>query len=712
MPARQGIDFETYSDVDLKKHSLDRYINGRDFTPLMLSIAYPDRKPVTFDFIMGGRQSMAAARHELESIVGWGGTLVAHNKGFEDAVLRKMGYKDSVLNALLDSAVIARCEGGAGKLEAAAPQLTDKEKLETGEQLIKVFSIPNEWNAHKPPTAGRIMGSANHAAWWEDFKRYCEADADGGLAIAERYWLYQRTTEERGYELLTAEMNRNGWFVDLPLVREMQAAYQANTQNLVEAFRADFAVNEKFFGSPKQQQEWCAERGVKVTSLDADHVQRLIDALTKKIPTLDLLDVKRLRYEEVLRFAQVKKELGGSSLKKLQVILDTVSADGRLRHQYMHAGAGQTFRTSARGAQLQNLKRLSSNPLDFDDDPDLEIDDLDNTTMAENLRQVFVAEDPEGEEIVGDFSSVESRALAWIAGEQYKIDAYRAGKDIYKVLAAKFQNIKYEDVTKEQRAEGKYSELSCGYQSGPQVLKDFMHNLGFEVSLEGATDRVHAWRAANPNIVKLWATLQSGLDEILRQSALSFIDVPVANELVVRFERIETPKSLTAQHAGAQSLAVHLLSNRDGSTILTRTFHGCYTRGKQICFYKPSSRKSGDLWKDFYLHPKTKRRTYYSIYGGKLAGILTQSLCRELFFYSLADLSAVFKDYANIMLIGQFHDEIVAEWTPQERYASGAKTLSLETARQLMYESMTLVPLAMKGFPLDADIKSAHRYIK
>ena len=117
---------------------------------------------------------------------------------------------------------------------------------------------------------------------------------------------------------------------------------------------------------------------------------------------------------------RTKQVLGGSSLKKLKVILDTVGPDGVLRDQYMHCGAGQSFRTSGRGVQMQNLKRLPPQPRGIAElfDPQ---QDWTNEELAENVRQCFTAHHPQGSLIVGDFSSVESRGLAYLAGEQWKL---------------------------------------------------------------------------------------------------------------------------------------------------------------------------------------------------------------------------------------------------------------------------------------------------
>jgi hypothetical protein len=153
--------------------------------------------------------------------------------------------------------------------------------------------------------------------------------------------------------------------------------------------------------------------------------------------------------------------------------------------------------------------------------------------------------------------------------------------------------------------------------------------------------------------------------------------------------------------------------------ILQRVFHGCYTRGRNICIYKPSERKTGDLWSSHFIDPKTKKVRFYDIYGGKLAGILTQSMCREMFFYALHRLDRDMRGIANAKIVGQFHDEIVVDWVPPQEKSPFPQEdpieyygLNYTTTLTLVKEAMSEVSEQFKGFPLEADIKSGYRYIK
>ena len=145
--------------------------------------------------------------------------------------------------------------------------------------------------------------------------------------------------------------------------------------------------------------------------------------------------------------------------------------------------------------------------------------------------------------------------------------------------------------------------------------------------------------------------------------------------------------------------------NRTGDPVLRRYFLGCYMRGRNVAYYKPSDRKTGDLWRSHYVDPKTKVVRFYELYGGKLAGILTQSLCRELFFSCLKAVHKWCREAhaGQLELVGQFHDEIVVDWTPG--------VLSMPSAQGEMKFHMSNAG-DFRSFPLEAEVKSDYRYIK
>lgn len=711
-----GLDFETFGKTDLRKHGLDRYVNDPSFTPLIASVDVEGHKPVTFDFIIGGERAKTDFVAALRKLIERQGHLVsAHNAGFERIVLHKVfGFDQFWLKQhIVDSAVVARCEGASSSLEYAAPQLTYISKLETGAAGIRKFSVPNAWNGGEAPTAALLQADAAILKEWETFARYCEVDAHASrvLSIMGYDLMASSMGIEREYERLTATMNEYGWKVDLDLVVEMQQRYLANVEEAKEKFsRQHDPKRELNLGSSMQLKKWCAERGIRATSFDSEHVAMLIKKLQPKVDSMGNADPKYIGYWEVLEMLKTKKIMGGSSLTKLQKILDTTGTDGRLRNQYMHAGAGQTYRSTGVGVQMQNLKRMGASAQLMEELYDQDVD-FNNDELAENLRQVFTSSDKKGRLVVGDFASVESRGLAFLAGDDKKLQAYRDGKDLYKVQASMIYGVPYEQVDKQQRQVGKIGELSCGYGAGAGAVAAFAKNYDVEMSEAEALTLVRDWRDANPKIVALWDTIDEELHALLDGSTTRQ-QRDLANGLFLRMDKINTPRSLTDIHMGARSIKVSL-HHKGGGKVLERVFHGCYKRGRSVCYYKPAERRTGPLWATEFRDPKTGQIKFHSIYGGKITGILTQSFCRELFFQSLNTLWKALAPYRNATIVGQFHDEIVVDWVPTFNPGSSwSNEITLDVLIKLMKSVMSTIAPMFKGFPLDAEIKSDYRYTK
>ena len=708
-----GLDFETFGAVNLPKYGLDRYVHDPSFEALIVSVDDGSKRQ-TFDFVRYGETAKEEFREYISNAMAWGCWFAAHNVGFERAVMTWLGFKDDVLFRITDSAVVSRAWGAASHLEAAAPQLTPIKKLEVGKNLIMTFSVPTDQNGGRPYTWEEIQADPNLAAWWKEFAEYCEVDAAASREIVVRYYGSESFYREHEMEWYTFLMNRNGWNVDIELVREMQLRFEDNSRQIISDFYRLYgtksdgtpAFTDKFLNSTPQMKAWCADRGIKTTSFDAEHIEKLLTRIQRKLGTMNPRDPLFEGYQDVEALLITKRELGGSSLAKLQKLLDLTGEDGRLRNQYMHLGAGQSYRSTGKGVQLQNLKRLSSSPMDFDDDY-AEVEEADNTTLAENVRQVFISDEPEGRQIVGDFSSVESRGLAWVAGADWKTQAFKQGKDMYKVQAEAIYHIPYDSVDKAQRQVGKVGELGCGYGAGPVALQRFAGKMGIEMDEEAALDLVRSWRGTNPEVVDLWDRLNTGLHSAVALNAV--IEIPLANRLKLLFVPFTPPQSLATQHPGAVSIKMELWGEGGTDFVLERVFQGCYMRGDDVCFYKPSDRKTGDLWKNHYRDPKTGKIVFYKLYGGKLTGILVQSMCRELFFDAMREVFRQFEGIDNVTPIGQFHDELVVSWTPVKHPSTEVR---LDTAMAWMTEAMTTLRPSFKGFPLEADIKNDYRYTK
>jgi len=692
-----GVDFETYGAIDLPKHGLHRYVNNPTFMPLLAATAWWDGNgfaPIckSYDLV----EDYEYQRNRLFMAIG-DATIVAHNAGFEQAVLRWMGL-DLPSSRFVDSAVLARAAGAGGKLEVAAPQLLGTDKADVGAELIKLFSIPGKYQEANGSVRFDPQIRLDKATEWADFDMYCRLDAKLSLELA-LLLLPGTSAEELVNSSVTLDMNNVGWRVDLAAVEEMERRYLRNIEETVENFREWTGAHELNLNSQPQLTTWCIARGVRSSSFDEAHVEKLIKSVGKKLANPALSVDKVTGYAEVLRLLQTKQVLGGSSLKKLKVILNSTSDDGRLRDQYLHIGAGASFRTTGRGVQMQNLKRLHGGGDDMAELFDQSIE-WDNQKLASNLRQVFTASDPNGRLIVGDFSSVESRGLAWQAGEQWKLDAYHQGQDLYKVQAGLIFGKAADQVTKDERQIGKVGELACGYGAGPDAVKAFAEKMGVDLSEGESIKLVKDWRGANPWVVKYWYALDAALHMAIETGSPTNVNLPKGRVNIVPFK---APYSLRKQVGDAHLLSLKVrLSLLGAVEILERTIHGTRVLGKNIQYWKPSERKTGNLWTDRFTNPKTKQLQKFTLYGGKLSGLLTQSLCREVFFASLREVHEWCDQHPNVQLVGQFHDEIVLDWVPGQP--------SLEHTQWVLAQAMTNTILP--GFPLSAEIKHDYRYTK
>ena len=667
-----AIDLETYSAAPLPEVGLKNYVTDPTFIITLAAVATST----------GTRYLEFPDAESIRALTDGAGVLVAHNAGFERACLGTLGLDLQIQ----DSAVVAAVAGADRNLAGAARQLLDEKKLDEDRSLIRLFAMPQE--GQEDLSFDSTVVYANFPKWLE-YIRYCRRDAELSRRIfVEWSGASSLHLREMQYAQLTLEMNERGWPVDMHDVRNMRDRVNENLDSILEDF-ANFIDPDLNLASHDQVKRWCAERGVRSSSFDKQAVEKLLAKLEKLVtPTKG--------QREVQAMLNAKQALGGSSVKKLNTIID-LTHKGRLYDQYFHAGAPQTLRTTGRGVQMQNLPRLPAEPKDMD--TLVSGEHWTNEEIGENLRQVFRAEHEYGMLFVADFASIESRGLALLAGEHWKLDAYARGEDIYRAQAMKIFGLRsILSVTKDQRTTGKVGELSCGYGAGSGAVRDFAEKMHVMLTETEAKQLVFDWRDANPEIVSLWNKLDTALKRCVATGRSAVAD---ANGMTVTFQPARTPSSLRDLDPKAQS--VEMLLTLSGKVLLSRVFHGCYQLGGNIGYWKPSSLKGGEAWKRTYVDPKTKRRRYYELYGGKLAGILTQSLCRGIFFETLSRLADRLRYVDNVQIIGQFHDEIIVEWEPGD-----FSEKDLHDVMSAVMNHTELTPL----LPMAVEVKSARRYIK
>jgi hypothetical protein len=230
--------------------------------------------------------------------------------------------------------------------------------------------------------------------------------------------------------------------------------------------------------------------------------------------------------------------------------------------------------------------------------------------------------------------------------------------------------------------------------------------MGAEITNAEAGDLVNNWRAENPAIVQFWDRLNDAMHQCISQDVRTSVIVGARGNMVLNFSPIAPPSSLRSEFTVAeQSLLIELISGT-GETIMSRVFHGVHEHGRNLRYFKPSKRKTGPAWVENYIDPKTGQLRYYELYGGKLAGILTQSFCREIFFDRLWAVSQWCETAPNVDLIGQFHDEIVLDWVPD-----GHNPVSLDHTTRVLNSYMS-EDSRFPDFPMAAEVGVNYRYTK
>ena len=687
---RVGVDFETNSNVPLKDAGLGPYSRDNDLQVLMLGVAIRDNDGtlISTAFTIEDALEMAVWAHHYASLKDLPLTY-AHNSGFEMAMFSHFVNRSIKIR---DTAVLARIFGANNHLKWAGPQLIGKDKLTTGEEFINVFCKGNP----------RLVDQAfieEHRALWDDGKMYCAVDAEVCLEIAEQYDCLE--TSEWDNFFLTNRMNQRGWHVDMPLVEAMMMVRDANTEDLEAKWREDWhPMNDKGkplnLGSPVQVKKYIESLGYTTKSTDKVAMKRLRGRANLRYNSSSATSEDF----EMLALIGVKQARGGSSLTKLETIQRQVCEDGRLRHQYAHCGAGQSWRTSGIGVQMQNLPRLGETLHQME----LGVTGLSNTELIENFRQVFLADAADRVLLVSDLSSIEARVLAWIAWEEWKLKAIKEGRDLYKMLAVDIFAKTYDEITKTQRASGKVGELGGGYGMGGKALKDFAEKMGIELTLDECYAIITAYRGKNLRIKQLWYDLNNAMLAALQGGFTNDHSVkvgPPSMDYHVDFSTLPEGEPIERIMAGTKMLEMSFWNGN--VKLFWRVWRGCYVTtgqyGPEVVYHKsPISPNHSKLWSDHTVDEETQARYTNKLYGGKLTGVLVQSFARELFFNHLKEIDQHLEN--GEYMVGQFHDEVVIDTSMSQ----------LEDTERMVAHVMSNSPFPL--LPVGCDVKHAYRYTK
>lgn len=614
MTRRLHIDIETYSGESLADCGVHRYAEHPDFQILLFAYAF-DEAPVTVvDLAQGTTLPAPVLRALTDPTV----VKVAHNATFERTCIgRMLGKELDPLQWECTMAQCARCGLPLSLGEAAKALGLEVQKMTEGKKLIKQFCLPHE--ATLLGGSERVLPT-DDLKGWQTFKDYCRMDVEVERELDKELAWLEPTQDEKALYALDQRINDRGVLVDMQLVDNavrMDTIYKARLN--VEAQQITGLSNPN---SATQLREWLGGR----TGLQLDTLRKA-----------DLPDIKgSTEDEDVHRVLQIRAEMAKTSNKKYEAMQKTVCRDSRVRGLLQYHGT-RTGRWAGRLVQMQNLPQNHISDLGLarellrDGDMDAMSLCYGNVpdTLSQLIRTAFVA--PDGETFaVCDFSAIEARVLAWLAGEEWVLEVFRGHGKIYEATAAQMYGCSVEEISKTdpRRQKGKIAVLALGYQGGIGALAA-MGGERMGLSAEDMAGIVRDWRKANPRIVKCWANIETAAQRCVTTG----IDQKVYGLV---FHRRQEDGTMTIQLPSGR-----LLCYRSMTTGTNRFGNG-------------SLKYRG-------VNSTTNQWGWIETYGGKLTENIVQAIARDCLAHTLLAL-----DRNGYPTVFHVHDEVVCEVPKQE----------------------------------------------
>lgn len=615
-----SIDIETKSSVDIGKAGVYKYAQSPDFGILLFAYSLDD-SPVRVIDLAGGEKIPEIIRLALMDPAV---TKHAYNAAFEWYCLNRAGYQTPLEQWKCTMAHGLYCGYTAG-LDATGKAIglpQEKQKLATGKALIKYFCTPC-----KPTKAngGRSWNLPEHAPEkWELFKEYCGQDVVTEKAILRRLEMFPMPEEEEKLWQMDVRMNAYGVRVDTGLIGGALSIHERSTEELSRKAASITGLSNP--NSTAQLLGWLRGQGTELPDLRKETVAETLDN-PENLP------------EEVKTVLEIRQQLGKTSIKKYEAMKAACCTDERVRGLTQYYGANRTGRWAGRMVQMQNLPRNYLKTLDYarklvkagnyegvkalyGNVPD---------TLSQLIRTAFIPS--EGHKfVVADFSAIEARVIAWLAGEQWVNEVFATHGKIYEATASQMFGVPVERIVKGNpeyslRQKGKVATLALGYQGGVNSLIS-MGALGMGLTEEELPEIVDRWRQANPRIVDLW--------------------YQVGNAALAVME-------------SAQPQAVHgLVFALEGDLLYGQSFLTVrLPSGRKLFYPKPFLKENqfGRPAVHYYtVGQQTRKWEVASTYGGKMVENIVQAIARDCLAETLKRIDA-----RGLQVVFHVHDEVIID---------------------------------------------------
>ena len=498
------MDIETFSDVDLIKCGVYAYADSPAFEVLLFAYSFDGGETRVIDLAQGEELPGEVAEAVFDGSV----VKTAFNANFERTCLSKHFGRYLPPDSWHCSAVQAAVLALPRSLEDVGAVLgLDEQKMKEGRELIRYFCVPC-----KPTKAngGRRRNMPCHAPEkWELFKTYCMRDVDVEKAIRRKLYKFPIPEGEMELYRLDQRINDRGVLVDMGLVR--QAVVCERLHKEVVTRRAYELTGLENPNSVAQLKGWLGENGVEAESLSKKAVTEMIGESDGEV-------------EELLRLRLL---MAKTSVKKYEAMERSVCSDGRVHGLLQFYGANRTGRWAGRLVQVQNLPQNHIEDLELArrlvregrfEDVEMLYDSTPKV-LSELIRTAFVPE-PGCRFVVADFSAIEARVLAWLAGERWRLEVFSSHGKIYEASASAMFHVPIEEVTKGSplRQKGKIAELGLGYGGAAGALVS-MGALDMGLSEDDLPSLVAAWRRANPHITQFWWDVDKAAVEAVTKRA-------------------------------------------------------------------------------------------------------------------------------------------------------------------------------------------------